>query len=69
MFVTMGGRAAAKRLLVADSAQYGFDRVISAGMCNQTMEWTIIQEPWRRLFTRDELEVAEWRPRQAGCIR
>jgi hypothetical protein len=57
------GLAAAKELLRADKPAEGLTRLWELGRLDISMEALVCEEPWRSLFTADEVAVAEKRLR------
>ena len=57
----LGGRQTAQRLLGGNATSSGFERLWEMGRPDLTVEYLVLQEPWRRLFTEDELKEAERR--------
>jgi hypothetical protein len=66
MVSELGGLAAAKRLLASEGYQEGFTRLCMEGRLDLSMEATILKEPWRQLFSADELRIAKDRLDQVG---
>lgn len=56
-----GGLAAAKQLLSGETPSDGFERLWELGRLDLTVECLALREPWRRLFTDEELREAERR--------
>ena len=56
-----GGLATAKRYLNDPNVTDGFVRLWEAGRLDLTVEALTLREPWRQLFTPEELAVAEHR--------
>lgn len=56
-----GGLATAKRLLFGEVPSEGFGRLWELGRIDLTVESLALREPWRRLFTDEELSEAERR--------
>ncbi len=59
-----GGVATAKNLLareVTDGGSGGLERMLRVGRLDLTVEWLVIQEHWRDLFTDDEVDEARRR--------
>lgn len=56
-----GGLQAAKLLLAGDVPSSGFERLWELGRPDLTVESLVLREPWRRLFTDEELRTAEQR--------
>ena len=57
----VGGVAAAKRLLEGEHISDGLTRLWQECRLDISMEALILQEPWRSLFTDEELEKARQR--------
>jgi len=62
----MGGVSAAKKLLHTPGFQYGFEKLWECGCLHLTMEALILKEPWQKLFTEEEKEIARKRLRDCG---
>lgn len=56
-----GGLATAKKYLHDPDVTEGFKRLWEAGHLDLAVEALVLQEPWCKLFTPDELKVAEQR--------
>lgn len=66
MVVEMGGLAAAKRLLASDGLSDGLTRLWQEKRLDISMEARILRNPWRQLFTNEELEIALRRLTELG---
>lgn len=64
-----GGFAAAKALIHADQVSTGFTRLWELHHLDLTVEAFILNDPWRSLFSEDELHIAERRLEAYGFIR
>ena len=53
-----GGLEAAKRLLCTKEYSYGFTQLAINKRLDLSMEATIIKEPWKQLFSEEELSIA-----------
>ena len=53
-----GGLEAAKRLLCTEEYSYGFTQLAINKRLDLSMEATIIKEPWKQLFSEEELSIA-----------
>ena len=62
----MGAAEAARRLVISGDIQTGFERLVSAGRPDLTIESAILEPRWAPLFTDQHREAARWRLRQAG---
>jgi hypothetical protein len=62
----VGGLAAAKTLLNGSRHSEGLTRLWEAGRLDISMEATVLQEPWCRLFSPEELAVARKRLEALG---
>lgn len=60
----LGGLQAAKKLLHKPELQYGFVKLWECGCLDITMEALILKEPWQKLFTEEEKEIARRRLRE-----
>ena len=56
-----GGLAAAKQLLSGDDPSSGFTRLWEEHRLDLSVEAVVLQEPWRSLFTDEELAKARRR--------
>ncbi len=61
----LGGVEAARQLLRADRFSDGFVAITLAGRPDLTLEALVLREPWRALFSDEELAIA--RSRLAEC--
>ncbi|EJB8515019.1 TPA: hypothetical protein NL046_006090 [Pseudomonas aeruginosa] len=63
MLNTWGGLAAAKRLLVPSTkeGQTGFQRVMKLNRRELTVEYAVLLDRFRDLFSPEELKLAQWR--------
>ncbi len=61
MVTVRGGLAAAKMLLHTPYRPDGFAELWRCGRLDLTMECMLVQPPWNRLFTDEELRVARQR--------
>ena len=61
MVVEQGGLVAAKQLLNSSEPSSGFTRLWDEGRLDLSVEAVVIQEPWRILFTDEELLEARRR--------
>ena len=61
MVYELGGLQTAQRLLGGNVTSSGFERLWEMGRPDLTVEYLVLQEPWCRLFTDDELKEAERR--------
>lgn len=61
-----GGLEAARILLAKPGIQYGFEELWRCGCLFLTMEALVLREPWRQLFTKEELEKAKERLTSLG---
>ncbi len=66
MVNTDGGLATAKKLLAANGYSEGLTRLWEAKRLDISMEATILQEPWRQLFTESELKLARRKLQELG---
>ncbi|SDC78083.1 hypothetical protein SAMN05660690_2521 [Geodermatophilus telluris] len=60
-----GAATAARRLLTNGDVQTGFQRLISMGRRDLTVEQAVLDEYWVDLFTDAHREAARWRLAQA----
>ena len=67
MIQNLGAAEAARRLLVSGEIQDGFERLITIGHPEWTIEWEVLNEEWRPLFSEQLRAAARWRLRQAGA--
>ena len=61
-----GGLAAAKQLLSGDAVSSGFTRLWKEQRLDLSVEAVVLQEPWRSLFTDEELAKARRRLEEVG---
>jgi len=61
-----GGLLAAKKLLSTGSYSEGLTRLWEEKRLDISMEATVLQEPWSRLFTEQELSIARKKLDQLG---
>jgi hypothetical protein len=61
-----GGLEAARRLLATSYLPDGFAELWMRGRLDLTMEALVVKEPWRRLFTDEEITVARQRLADPG---
>ena len=61
-----GGLAAAKQLLSGDDPSSGFTRLWEEQRLDISVEAVVLQEPWRSLFTEEELTKARRRLEELG---
>lgn len=64
-----GGKETADRLLATGKPSQGFTELFLRGKDNLmlSVEYLVLQIPWRTLFSPDQLEIARARLRQVGC--
>jgi hypothetical protein len=64
-----GGKETADRLLAKHEASEGFTELFLRGRENLTIsvEYLVLSDPWRQLFTDDQLETARQRLRDVEC--
>ena len=62
----LGGLAAAKRLLAPEGYSEGLTRLWEEGRLDISMEALVLRDPWRKLFTVKELEIAQRRLNELG---
>jgi hypothetical protein len=65
----LGGKAAADHLLAKGEASSGFAELYIRGKENLkiSVEYLVLQNPWRKLFDPEQLAIARDRLRSAGC--
>ena len=68
MVNAVGGLLAAKKLLSAGGYSEGLTRLWEEKRLDISMEATILQEPWRGLFTDDELSIARNKLEKLGYL-
>jgi hypothetical protein len=61
MVIDQGGRKAAKELLLTPGFSYGFEKLWELGRLDLSMEALVLREPWRQLFSEQELRIARTR--------
>jgi hypothetical protein len=61
-----GGLEAARHLLRSDRFSDGFVAITLAGRPDLTLEALVLREPWRALFTGEELAIARRRLAECG---
>ena len=61
-----GGLEAAKKLLRSDAYSEGLTRLWEEKRLDISMEATVLQEPWRQLFTEQELATAKKKLTELG---
>ena len=61
MVYDLGGLQTARQLLGGNVTSSGFERLWEMGRPDLAVEYLVLQEPWCRLFTEDELKEAERR--------
>ena len=66
-----GGKETADRLLATDNPSEGFTELFLRGKENLkvSVEYVVLQSPWRQLFSKDQLDVARQRHRDVKCDR
>jgi hypothetical protein len=62
----IGGFQAAKQLLRSDTHSEGLTALWEYGRLDLSMEALVLQQPWRSLFSRVELDSAERRLQKLG---
>jgi hypothetical protein len=62
----LGGLVAAKQLLASEGFSEGLTRLWEEGRLDISMEALVLQDPWRKLFTVEELEIARQRLTELG---
>lgn len=62
----LGGFAAAKRLLASEGYSEGLTRLWEENRLDISMEALVLRDPWRKLFTVEELEIAQRRLNELG---
>lgn len=64
-----GGKGAADRLLATGNPSSGFTELYLRGKDNLriSVEYLVLQNPWRALFTEDQRAVARKRLREVKC--
>lgn len=66
MVLEMGGLQTAKQLLSTESYSEGLTRLWEEKRLDISMEATVLQEPWRDLFTKGELAIAKKKLEELG---
>ncbi len=66
MVADQGGLAAAKSLLGSGGYSEGLTRLWEEKRLDISMEATVLQDPWRALFTEDELLTARAKLKELG---
>ena len=61
-----GGFEAARTLLTKEVLSYGFEKLWECRRLDLTMEVLVLHEPWRQLFSNEELETARRRLADLG---
>lgn len=69
MVTNQGGLQAAKRLLESESIQKGLMNLWEQGRLDISVEATVLQDPWRKLFSVGERAVAKNRLMELGYIK
>ena len=66
-----GGKETADRLLGAPAASAGFSELYLRGpeCLKLSLEYIVLMNPWRELFTPEQLDVARTRLEEVGCER
>jgi 5-methylcytosine-specific restriction enzyme A len=69
MVAEHGGKGAADRLLEGSTPSSGFGELLLRGQdaLRLSVEYLVLTEPWRQMFSPDQLEVARSRLREVGC--
>jgi hypothetical protein len=69
MVVEMGGKAAADQLLASGNPSQGFAKLFSYGpdTLKLSVEYLVLQKPWRELFEPEQLAVARRRLKDVQC--
>jgi HNH endonuclease len=69
MVTELGGKETADRLLAARTPSSGFTELFQRGRENLklSVEYLVLQHPWRSLFTPEQLNVARKRLRDVEC--
>lgn len=65
-----GGKGAADRLLATEKPSSGFTELYLRGKDNLkiSVEYHVLQNPWRDLFTEDQRATARKRLMEVGCL-
>lgn len=68
LVLSSGGKAAADQLLASTSASDGFTELFLRGRENLklSVEYLVLQEPWKALFSEEQLAVARRRLQDVG---
>jgi hypothetical protein len=66
MIYELGGVATARELVLSSELSQGFTAMWECGRLDLTIEATILQEPWRQLFTEDVLSAAQRKLQEVG---
>ena len=66
MVIDRGGLDAAKMLLGSGGYSEGLTRLWEEKRLDISMEATVLQDPWRELFTEEELSVAKQKLGELG---
>ncbi len=66
MVADQGGVRAAKQLLTAEGYSEGLTRLWEEGRLDISMEAAVLEEPWRDLFTEEEIATARKRLEELG---
>ena len=66
-----GGKETADRLLGAPAASAGFSELYIRGpeCLKLSLEYIVLMNPWRELFTPEQLDIARTRLKEVGCER
>lgn len=69
MVTDLGGKETADRLLASRNPSSGFTELFLRGKENLklSVEYLVLQDPWRSLFSPEQLEVARHRLREVDC--
>ena len=60
MLASYGGKETAKKLVKSGEAQYGLEKLARLNHLDLSMEHAMLDEKFRSLFTKSELEAAQW---------
>lgn len=66
MVSEMGGLEAAKQLLSTDAPQYGFTKLWECGRLDISVEYLVLKDEFKSLFTKEELKTAKRRLEDYG---
>jgi hypothetical protein len=66
MLHELGGVTTARQLVLSPELSQGFTAMWECGRLDLTVEATILQEPWRQLFTEDVLSAAQEKLQELG---